>query len=62
MISLLVTIVVLGLVYWLLTLLPLPDPFGVILKVVFVLIAIWVILGAFGLVSSPSLGSGAHLR
>ncbi len=56
MISLIVTIIVLGLVYWLCTLLPLPDPFGVILKVVFVLIAIWLVLGAVGVVSSPSLG------
>lgn len=49
MISLIVILVVLALVYYCLTLLPIPEPFGVIIKVVFVLVAILEILSAFGI-------------
>lgn len=59
MITLIVTLVVLGLLFWLITLLPLPAPFPIILKVVFILIAIWIILGAFGIL--PALNAG-HVR
>ena len=51
MISLLITLIVFcivaGLVYWLLTLLPLPDPFKTIIIVAFILILILVLLGMF---------------
>lgn len=49
MISIIITLVVLGLVYWLITLLPLPDPFPLILKVVFIILAILVVLQALGI-------------
>lgn len=57
MVTLIVTLVVLGLLFWLLTLLPLPDPFPTILKVVFILIAIYVVLGAFGVLPALSTGN-----
>lgn len=60
MITLIVWIVVLGLVYWLLTLLPLPDPFALILRVVFIILAILVLLSAVGLL--PSLHSPILVR
>lgn len=51
MISLLITLIVFcivaGLVYYLLTLLPLPDPFKTIIICAFILILILVILGYF---------------
>lgn len=51
MISLLVTLIVFcivaGLIYWLLTMLPLPDPFKTIIIVAFILILILVLLGMF---------------
>ena len=40
LISLLVTIIILGLLYWAVTLLPLPEPFRQIALVVFIIIAI----------------------
>jgi hypothetical protein len=49
LVSLVVAIVVLSLVYWLLTLLPLPAPFHQILLVIFVLIAILMVLRGFGI-------------
>jgi len=45
LVSLIVVIIVLGLVYWLLTLLPIPQPFHNIIIVLFVLIAILVVVG-----------------
>ena len=46
--SLIVYLIVLGLVYWLVSLLPIPDPFGTIIKVLFVILAICAVLSAFG--------------
>lgn len=62
MISLLVTLIVFcivaGLVYWLLTMLPLPDPFKTIIIVAFILILILVLLGMFfGGIDVPHLRS-----
>lgn len=62
MVTLIVTLVILGLLFWLLTLLPLPDPFPTILKVVFILIAIYVVLGAFGILPAISGGHAVVLR
>jgi hypothetical protein len=49
-ITLIVYLIVLALVYWLVSLLPLPAPFGLIVRVLFVLLAILVVLSAFGIV------------
>ena len=46
--TLIVYLIVLGLVYWLVSLLPLPEPFGMIIKVLFVILAIVAVLSAFG--------------
>ena len=43
-IGLLVTIIVIGLLYWLCTLIPLPDPFPRIIQVVFIVAAVIVII------------------
>ena len=48
MISLLVTIILIGLLYWLVSLIPLPAPFPSIVKVLFIVIAVLTILSAFG--------------
>lgn len=48
-ISLIVGIVVISLAYWLLTLIPLPPPAPVILKVIFIVVLVLYVLQAFGL-------------
>jgi hypothetical protein len=48
LITLLLYLVVLGLVYWLITRLPLPAPFGLIVQVVFVIIVIVVLFDLLG--------------
>lgn len=50
LISLLVVIVVLGLIYWLITMLPLPAPFKTIAIVIFIIICILVLLSMIGVV------------
>lgn len=55
MVNLIVEILVLGLVYWLVSLLPIPAPFNMIVKVVFVIIAILLILSAFGIYNGISI-------
>lgn len=52
MIRVVVLAVVLGLVAWLVTLLPVPEPFRVVIWVVLVLALLWELLAAFGYVSS----------
>lgn len=51
-ISVIVFVIILALVYWLVSLIPLPDPFNVIVKVLFILIAVLYILNAFGIFHS----------
>jgi hypothetical protein len=46
--SLIVYVVVLGLLYWAVSLLPLPEPFPVVVKVLFIILLILVLLQAFG--------------
>jgi hypothetical protein len=53
-ISLIVTLIVLGLVWWLVKLLPLPQPIGSIVQVLFIILAIVVVLSAFGII--PNFG------
>jgi len=47
---LLVVIIVLGLIYWLITMLPLPAPFKTIAIVIFIIICILVLLSMIGVV------------
>jgi hypothetical protein len=55
LIALLVTIIILGLVYWVLTLIPLPPPFRTVALIVFAIIAILVLLSFLGAPGFPSL-------
>ena len=52
LINLLIIAIVLGLAWWIITLIPLPEPIGQIVRVVFVVIAaivlIWFLLGLAG--------------
>jgi len=60
MISLLITIIIFaivaGLLYWLVGMLPIPEPFRTIIKVCAILICILIVLGvAFGDIAVPRL-------
>ena len=57
--TLIVYLVVLGLLWWLTTLLPLPAPFPLIIQVLFVIAAILLLLGAFGILPGLSV---PHVR
>lgn len=55
--TLIIYLAVLAIIYWVITSLPLPEPFGIVAKVVFALVAIVLLLslvGGFG----GSLGHG----
>lgn len=52
MIRLIVFLIVLGLVWWLITFLPLPEPFPTIIHVVIILALIWELLAAAKIVPS----------
>ena len=56
--TLIVYVMVLGLLWWLITLLELPAPFPKIIQVLFVLLAIFAILGVFGIIP----GGLPHVR
>ena len=58
-ITLIVWLIVLGLLYYLVTLLPLPHPFGLVVQVLFVLLLIFIVLNTFGMLGGGSIG---HLR
>jgi hypothetical protein len=58
LISLLVAVVVIGLIWYLLTLLPIPDPFRTIVNVILILIVIIWLLGFAGML--PGYGPGWH--
>jgi len=53
--SLIITLIVAGLVYWLITLLPLPSPFPEIIKVIVILVLIVWILQLFGVLGGKLL-------
>lgn len=53
MITLIVSLVGLGLVYWLVSLIPLPSPFPMIIRVVFIIIAVVYVLNALGVATLP---------
>ena len=50
LISLLILVIVLGFIYWVITLIPLPPPFQTIAMIVFALIAIMMLLDHLGVV------------
>lgn len=52
LVSLIVFIVILGLIYWLVSLIPLPTPFPTIVKVIFIIIAVLYILQTLGIYNS----------
>jgi len=54
LIHLFVEIVIAALVYWLITLLPLPEPAPAVLKVIFIIVLILLVLQAFGLFAAKS--------
>ncbi|MES2127000.1 MAG: Thivi_2564 family membrane protein [Pseudomonadota bacterium] len=49
LIDLTIYLVVFGLIWWLVSLLPLPHPVGVIVQVLFTIMLICIILAAFGI-------------
>ena len=49
-INLIVYLVVLGLIWWLVSLLPLPAPVAGIVRVLFIILLIMVVLGVFGII------------
>ena len=48
--TLIVYLIVLGLVYWLVSLLPLPAPFSTMVRVLFIVLAVLAVLSAFGII------------
>lgn len=48
MLSLIIFVVVLGLLYWASTLLPLPDPFPLVVRVLFIILLVIVLLNFAG--------------
>jgi hypothetical protein len=61
-ISLIVTLIVLGLIWWLVSFIPLPEPFGQIVRVLFIILAVWAVLAGFGVVPGGMLIHVGHLR
>ena len=51
MISLIFILILLGLLAYCVSLIPMPAPFPIIVRVLFILAAIYVVLSAFGMVS-----------
>lgn len=50
MIRVIILLIVLGLVWWLIGFLPLPDPFPILIRVVLILFLIWELLALAGYV------------
>ena len=55
MIILIASLIILGLIFWAVSLIPLPDPFPTKIKVLFIIIAVITLLNAFGI------STGFHL-
>ncbi|MCC6072338.1 Thivi_2564 family membrane protein [Massilia sp. GCM10020059] len=49
-INLIVYLVILGLIWWLVSLLPLPSPIAGIVRVLFIILLIMVVLAVFGII------------
>lgn len=56
MITLIISLVILSLIYWAVSLIPLPEPFPVIIKVLFIIIVVIMLLNGFGV------NTAFHLR
>jgi hypothetical protein len=54
LISLIILCVVLGLLWWLISMLPIPEPFGLVVRVCFILLAIIFIVERFGLLTGSA--------
>ncbi len=52
LVGLLVAVLIIGLIYYLITLIPLPDPFKTIVLVLFIIIVILWLLSSFGILGS----------
>ena len=50
LITLILWLIVVGLIYWLVSLIPLPPPFPAIIQVAFILLAVLAALSAFGII------------
>jgi hypothetical protein len=50
LISLIVYLVVFGLIWWLVSLLPLPSPVAQIVRVLFIILLILIVLSVFGII------------
>lgn len=55
LLNLIVWLIILGLIWYLVTLLPIPAPISQIIRVLFLIIVILVVLGAFGLIDGFNL-------
>jgi len=51
LVNIIIWLVILGVIWFLVGMLPLPAPFGLIIKIVFIVLAILVILSMFGLIN-----------
>lgn len=49
-VNLIVYLVILGLIWWLVSMLPLPAPVGGIVRVLFIILLIMVVLAVFGII------------
>jgi heme A synthase len=61
LISLLVFVIVAGLIWWLLSMLPIPDPFKKVVLVIFIVICIIYLLGFVGYMPGYGPGWGHRL-
>jgi hypothetical protein len=52
LITLLIAVIVAGLIYWLLTMLPIPQPFKNVVMIIFIVICIIWLLGVSGIAGS----------
>jgi hypothetical protein len=50
LISLIVYLVIFGLIWWLVSLLPLPSPIAQIVRVLFIILLILIVLSVFGII------------
>jgi hypothetical protein len=62
LISLLIAVIVIGLLFYVLSLLPIPQPWANIAKVILVVIVIIWLLGYVGMLGSAPWYSGPHTR
>lgn len=60
LINLIVYLVVFGLIWWLVGMLPLPSPVAQIVRVLFIILLIYIILAAFGILPGGYLPSIKH--